>query len=110
MWYAGWNTQSMAGGLQLARAHVSTILEAFAREGFAGLEAPRPRPPQPPGTPLPLPFLQEVLAIQRASPRAGRLRVHGLLETRRVEAPPREAPVGRARARPRQCHGAPGPW
>jgi transposase InsO family protein/transposase len=110
MWYEGWNKQSIAGCLQLSRTHVYTILEAFARDGFAGLEEQRTRPPQHPGNQLTLPFLKEVLDIQREYPRAGRFRVHGLLEIRREEAPPSEATVGRAMALNRQFHGAPGPW
>ena len=55
-------------------------------------------------------MLKEVLDIQREYPRAGRFRVRGLLETRRDEAPPSEATVGRAMALNRKCHGAPGPW
>lgn len=51
-----------------------------------------------------------MLDIQREYPRAGRFRVHGLLETRREEPPPSEATVGRAMARNRQFHGAPAPW
>jgi hypothetical protein len=45
----------------LSRAHVYTILEAFERDGFAGLEDPRTRPPQHPENQLSLPFLKEVL-------------------------------------------------
>ena len=51
MWYEGWNKQSIAGCL-LSRTHVYTILEAFARDGFAGLEEQRTRPPQHPGNQL----------------------------------------------------------
>ena len=95
---------------KLSRTHVYTILDAFERDGFAGLEEHRTRPPQHPGNQLTLPFLKEVLDIQREYPRAGRFRVQGLLETRREEPPPSEATVGRAMARNRQFHGAPGPW
>jgi hypothetical protein len=70
MWYEGWNKQSIAGCLKLSRTHVYTILEAFARDGFAGLEEQRTRPPQHPGNQLTLPFLKEVLDIQREYPRA----------------------------------------
>jgi hypothetical protein len=79
MWYEGWNKKSIAGCLKLARSHVYTILEAFARDGFAGLEDHRTRPAQHPENQLTLPFLKEVLDLQRAYPRAGRFRVHGLL-------------------------------
>jgi putative transposase len=110
MWYAGWNKQSIAGGLKLSRTHVYTLLDAFARDGFAGLEDQRTRPPDHPDNQLSLPLLKEVLAIQRESPRAGRFRVQGLLEARQGEPPPSEATVGRAMAINRQLHGAPGPW
>jgi putative transposase len=110
MWYEGWNKRSIAGCLKLSRTHVYTILDAFERDGFAGLEEQRTRPPQHPGNHLTLPFLKEVLDIQREYPRAGRFRVHGLLERRREEPPPSEATVGRAMAINRQFHGAPGPW
>lgn len=110
MWYEGWNKQSIAGCLKLSRTHVYTILDAFERDGFAGLEEHRTRPPQHPGNQLTLPFLKAVLDIQREYPRAGRFRVQGLLETRREEPPPSEATIGRAMARNRQFHGAPGPW
>ena len=110
LWDEGWNKRSMAGCLKLSRPHVYTILDAFERDGFAGLEEQRTRPPQHPGNQLTLPFLKEVLDIQREYPRAGRFRVHGLLESRREEPPPSEATVGRAMAINRQFHGAPGPW
>jgi transposase InsO family protein len=110
MWYEGWNKRSIAGCLKLSRTHVYTILAAFERDGFAGLEEQRTRPPQHPENQLTLPFLKEVLDIQREYPRAGRFRVHGLLERRREEPPPSEATVGRAMAINRQFHGAPGPW
>jgi Homeodomain-like domain len=110
MWYEGWNKKSIAGCLKLSRTHVYTILDAFARDGFAGLEDQRTRPPDHPENQLSLPFLKEVLDIQREYPRAGRFRVRGLLETRREEPPPSEATVGRAMAINRQFHGAPGSW
>ena len=110
MWYEGWNKRSIAGCLTLSRTHVYTILDAFERDGIAGLEEQRTRPPQHPGNQLTLPFLKEALDIQREYPRAGRFRVHGLLERRREEPPPSEATVGRAMAINRQFHGAPGPW
>jgi transposase len=110
MAYEGWNKKSIADCLKLSRAHVSTILEAFERDGFAGLEAQRTRPPQHPENQLSLPFFKEVLDLQRASPRAGRFRIHGLLGKQREEPPPSERTVGRAMAINRQVHGAPGPW
>jgi putative transposase len=110
MAYEGWNKKSIADCLQLSRTHVYTILEAFARDGFAGLEDQRTRPPQHPDNQLTLPLLKEILDIQHEYPRAGRFRVHGLLEQQRAEPPPSERTVGRAMAINRQCHGAPGPW
>ncbi len=44
----GWNKKSIADGLKLSRAHVYTILETFERDGFAGREEQRTRPPQHP--------------------------------------------------------------
>jgi putative transposase len=110
MAYEGWNKKSIADCLKLSRTHVYTILEAFERDGFAGLEDQRTRPPQHPDNQLTLPLLKEILDIQHDYPRAGRFRVHGLLEQQRVEPPPSERTVGRAMAINRQFHGAPGPW
>jgi hypothetical protein len=106
----GWNKKSIADCLKLSRSHVYTILEAFARDGLAGLEEQRTRPPQHPENQLNLPFLKEVLDLQKAYPRAGRFRLHGLLEQQRETPPPSERTVGRAMAINRQFHGAPGPW
>jgi transposase len=106
----GWNKKSIAACLKLSRAHVYTILEAFERDGFAGLEDQRTRPPQHPENQLSLPFLKEVLDLQKEYPRAGRFRLHGLLEQQREAPPPSERTVGRAMAINRQFHGAPGPW
>ena len=106
----GWNKKSIADCLKLSRSHVYTILEAFERDGFAGLEDQRTRPPQHPDNQLSLPFLKEVLDLQQAYPRAGRFRIHGLLGQQREEPPPSERTVGRAMAINRQFHGAPGPW
>jgi putative transposase len=106
----GWNKKSIADCLKLSRSHVYTILEAFERDGFAGLEDQRTQPPQHPENQLSLPFLKEVLDLQQAYPRAGRFRIHGFLEQQRAEPPPSERTVGRAMAINRQFHGAPGPW
>jgi putative transposase len=110
MAYEGWNKKSIADCLQLSRTHVYTILEAFERDGFAGLEDQRTRPPQHPDNQLTLPLLKEILDIQREYPRAGRFRVHGILAQQHAEPPPSERTVGRAMALNRQFHGAPGPW
>jgi transposase InsO family protein len=106
----GWNKKSIADCLKLSRSHVYTILEAFERDGFEGLEDHRRRPPDHPANQLSLPFFKEVLDLQHEYPRAGRGRLHGLLEQRRDEPPPAERTVGRAMAINRQLHGAPGPW
>ena len=106
----GWNKKSIADCLKVSCAHVYTILQAFERDGFASLEEQRTRPPDHPGNQLSLPFLKEVLDLQREYPRAGRFRLHGLLGPQREEPPPSERTVGRAMAINRQFHGAPGPW
>jgi len=106
----GWNKKSIADCLKLSRSHVYTILEAFERDGFAGLEDQRTRPPQHPENQLSLPLFKEVLDLQQAYPRAGRFRIHGLLAQQREEPPPSERTIGRAMAINRQFHGAPGPW
>jgi transposase InsO family protein/transposase len=110
MTYEGWNKTSIAACLKLSRAHVYTILEAFARDGFAGLEDQRTRPPQHPANQLSLPLFKEILDLQREYPRAGRFRIRGLLGQQRAEPLPSERTVGRAMAMNRQLHGAPGPW
>ena len=73
----GWNKKSLADCLKWSRTHVYTILEAFERDGFAGLEDPRRRPPDHPAHQLSLPFFKAVLDLQQEYPRAGRLRLHG---------------------------------
>ena len=59
--------------------------------------------------------MKEVLDLQHEYPRAGRFRVHGLLEQHFQEQGvadpvPSERTVGRAMAINRQFHDAPGPW
>jgi transposase InsO family protein len=110
MHFEGWNDASIAGCLKLSRRHVGRILEAFARDGFAALEDKRTRPAAHPANQLTLPLLLEVLDIQQEYPKAGRFRVHGLLEERLKEATPSQGTVGRAMAKNRAVHGAPGPW
>ncbi|ETW92280.1 MAG: hypothetical protein ETSY1_44350, partial [Candidatus Entotheonella factor] len=106
----GWNKKSIADCLKLSRSHVYTILDAFEKEGFEGLEEHRTRPPHHPDDQMSLPFIKEVLDLQREYPRAGRFRIYGLLDQQRDEPPPSERTVGRAMALNRQFHGAPGPW
>ncbi len=108
--YEGWHHQSIAGCLKLSRKHVAHILQTFARDGFAGLEDQRTRPPTHPATQLTLPFLKEVLDVQRDYPRAGRFRVRGVLAQRTGQEPPNERTIGRAMALNRQHHGAPAAW
>ena len=110
MWYEGWNKQSIAGCLKMARSHVYAIIAAFERDGFEGLEDHRTRPSPHPDDQLTLPFLKEVLDLQQEYPRAGRFRLHGLLEPQYGPDLPSEATIGRAMAINRRLHGAPGPW
>jgi transposase InsO family protein len=110
MWAEGWNKKSIAGCLKMARSHVYAIIDAFACDGFAGLEDQRTQPPPHLDTQLTLPFLKEVLDLQQAYPRAGRFRIHGLLAQQHGPDLPSEATIGRAMAINRRVHGAPGPW
>jgi transposase InsO family protein len=110
MFYEGWHQQSIAGCLHLSRQHVGNILAAFDRDGFAGLEDQRTRPPTHPANQLTLPFLKEVLEIQQEYPRAGFFRVRGLLAQRIGADPPSERTIARAMALNRRHHGAPRPW
>ncbi len=109
LFYEGWQQQSIAGCLQLSERPVRRILDAFAEDGFAGLEDQRHRPPDHPATQLTLPFLKQVLEVQQAYPDAGKFRVQGLLEQQLEGKPPSLATIGRALARNRALHGAPGP-
>ncbi len=87
------------------------ILEAFERDGFAGLEDQRTRPVDHPANQLTLPLMKEILDIQNEHPRAGKFRVRGLLgKQKESDEIPSLATVGRAMARNRQFHGAPPPW
>jgi transposase InsO family protein len=108
--YEGWHQTSSAELLGLSRQHVRNILQAFERDGFAGLEDRRTRPPTHPANQLSLPFLKDVLDVQRDHPRAGRFRVRGLVAKRTGREPPSEATVGRAMAINRRAHGAPDAW
>jgi transposase InsO family protein len=106
----GWHQQSIAGFLKLSRQHVWQILQSFKRDGFAGLEDHRTRPATHPANQLSLPFLKQVLDVQREYPRAGRFRVQGLLGRQSGQKPPSAATVGRAMQLNRDLHGAPEAW
>lgn len=110
MHYEGWKKKSIAGLLKLSERHVARLIKAFERDGFAGLEDKRTRPPNHPHNQLTLPFLEDVFAVQQEYPRAGRFRVHGILEKKLGEDTPSEGSVGRAMAYNRVLKGAPGPW
>jgi putative transposase len=110
MYFQGWNRQSIAGLLKLSHQHVGRIIAAFDQDGFAGLEDKRTRPPKHPANQLSLPFLKDVLDIQKEYPRAGEFRVHGILDHRADEKVPSQRTVGRAMAINRKFHGAPPPW
>jgi transposase InsO family protein len=110
MYYEGWQQRSIAGVLGLSRSHVGEISAAFKSDGVAGLEDKRTRPATHPANQLSLPFLKEVLEVQREYPRVGRFRVRGLLARRSGQEPPSERTVGRAMAINRQTHGAPEAW
>ncbi len=109
MYYEGWHQKSIANCLGLSRKHVWHVLSVFKEEGFAGLEDQRTRPDAHPENQLSLPFLKEVLEVQREHPRAGRFRVRGITAQRTGHAPS-EATIGRAMAMNREHHGAPPAW
>jgi transposase InsO family protein len=106
----GWNKTSIADCLKLSRRHVYNILDAFDKHGFDGLKDHRTRPLHHPDNQLNLPFLKTLLDLQREYPRAGRVRLYGILEQQQEDALPSERTVGRGMATNRQFHGAPGPW
>jgi len=106
----GWNKTSIADCLKVSRRHVYNILDAFDKDGFDGLKDHRTRPLHHPGNQLNLPFLKTLLDLQREYPRAGRVRLYGILEQEQEDALPSERTVGRGMATNREFHGAPGPW
>ena len=106
----GWNKTSIADCLKVSRRHVYNILDAFDKDGFDGLKDHRTRPLHHPGNQLNLPFLKTLLDLQREYPRAGRVRLYGILEQEQEDALPSERTIGRGMAINRQFHGAPGPW
>lgn len=109
LFYEGWNKKSIANLLKLSRQHVTTIIQAFEADGFAGLEDKRTRPADHPHNQMTLPFMEEVFCTQLQYPDAGRFRVHGILENKLGEDTPSERTVGRAMAHNRFWRGAPDP-
>ena len=109
MFYEGWNKKSIANLLKLSRQHVTTIIQAFEEDGFAGLEDKRTRPVNHPENQMTLPFMEEVFRAQLEYPDAGRFRLHGVLEQKMGEETPSERTVGRAMAHNRFWRGAPDP-
>lgn len=111
MYYEGWNKKSIADLLELSRQHVIRLVDAFEKEGIDALLDKRTRPANHPDNQMTLPFLEEVFAVQQEYPRAGRFRVHGLLEYLKGEDEvPSERTVGRAMAYNRVLKGAPEAW
>lgn len=110
MYFQGWNKKSIAGLLKLSHQHVGRIIAAFEQDGFTALEDKRTRPLNHPDNQLTLPFIKEVLDLQKEYPRAGEFRLHGILEKRSAEEVPSERTVGRAMALNRKFHQAPGSW
>ena len=109
MFYEGWNKKSIAAVLKLARSHVTTLIQAFEKDGFEGLEDKRTRPTDHPDNQMTLPFLDTVFQAQLEYPDAGRFRIHGVLEHELGEDLPSERTVGRAMAHNRFWRGAPDP-
>lgn len=109
MFYEGWEKKSIAAVLKLARSHVTKIIQAFAEDGFEGLEDKRTRPANHPDNQMTLPFLDQVFKAQLAYPDAGRFRIHGILEQKMGDDLPSERTVGRAMAHNRFWRGAPNP-
>lgn len=109
MFYEGWNKKSIANLLKLSRQHVTNIIDAFEKDGFAALEDKRTRPANHPDNQLTLPFMEQVFQAQLNYPDAGRFRLHGLLEQEIGEEMPSESTVGRAMAHNRFWRGAPHP-
>jgi hypothetical protein len=109
MFYEGWNKKSIAAVLKLARSHVTTLIQAFEKDGFEGLEDKRTRPENHPLNQMTLPFLDKVFRTQLEYPDAGRFRVHGILEQEMGDDLPSERTVGRAMAHNRFWRQAPDP-
>ncbi len=109
MFYEGWNKKSIADLLKLSRRHVTKLIRAFEKDGFAGLEDKRTRPANHPDNQMTLPFMEKVFRAQLEYPDAGRFRLHGVLEQQMGEDIPSESTVGRAMHHNRLWRGAPDP-
>ena len=68
MLYEGWNKKSIADLLKLSRRHVTTLIQAFEKDGFAGLEDKRTRPDNHPDNQMTLPFMEKVFRAQLEYP------------------------------------------
>ena len=95
--------------LGLSRKHVWHILAVFPEEGFAGLEDQRSRPAAHPENQLTLPFLAEILEVQKDYLRAGKFRVRGIV-AQRTGKMPSETTIGQAMAINWRHHQAPPDW
>ncbi|MCA9933325.1 MAG: transposase [Anaerolineales bacterium] len=109
MFYEGWNKKSIANLLKLSRQHVTDLIQAFAKDGFAALEDKRTRPTNHPDNQMTLPFMEQVFKAQLEYPDLGRFRLHGVLEQEMGEDTPSETTVGRAMNHNRLWLGAPHP-
>jgi putative transposase len=109
MFYEGWNIKSIANLLKVSRQHLTELIQAFEKDGFAALEDKRTRPANHPDNQLTLPFMETVFQGQLAHPDAGRFRLHGVLEQQLGDDAPSERTVGRAMAHNRFWRGAPNP-
>ena len=88
---------------------MTTIIQAFEKDGFDALEDKRTRPENHPDNQMTLPFMDKVFRAQLDYPDAGRFRIHGILEQEMGEDTPSERTVGRAMASNRFWRGAPNP-
>jgi putative transposase len=111
MYREGSNKKSIADLLELSRQHVARLIKAFEQEGFDSFLDNRTRPANHPDNQMTLPFLEDVFTVQQEYPKAGRFRVHGILEYLKGEdAVPSRRTLGRAMAYNRVLRGAPEAW
>lgn len=109
MFHEGWNKKSIAAVLNLSRTHVASLIEAFERDGFEGLEDKRTRPENHPHNQMTLPFMESVFRAQLKYPDAGKFRIHGVLEQTMKEDTPSIGTVSRAMRHNRFLRGTPDP-